>query len=1022
MALNKRKVLDAARKHAQKGAKAKALKEYDRLLTADPGDSKLLLEIGDAYRRWGQPEDAIAQYSKVAAQYQQDGFDARAVAVFKQILNLDPKHFAAYVSLAELYERMGLDSEAIAALQTAADGYHKEGRKPEALELLRQMAALDPSNTTNRLKVAELLRHEGMEDGALDEYQAVAKELRNQPEEVITVQRRILELRPDHLETLIALTRNLISAGEFERAEPPAVRALKVTGEPEQHELLMDLYAQGGNEAKLADATRGLAKLYRERGDEEKARELMQRVPTEKVEAEGAATSSPRLAVDLSETPEPAFGDAELLGDEPFLSSDDALDLSASSAEIGLNSDMDLGAGLEEIELESPQDVSRAPEKSQQVALPLPEGDPDQLLAEASVYLRYGKAEQAIASLRSVIAQEPKHRAALEKLGEAYAEQAQNSEAVEVWLRAAEQIRADGDASALEILRDRIATLDPVLAEQIEAIQARPTDSSEGSAVSRAAGDPEITFAEGAEFELDLDLDLSLDQNVDEATEIGSGPALDFETPDGDSTDEFEIELGDDSSPFTDTAADETSAAEPLELDLSLNGLNAADEDDDDGAIEFEIDPEDLSDEGAQETPELELVNEDSSGSESTPASDSGQAAAGETSLDEEVEEAEFYIAQDMFDEARAILVRILEIAPDHIKALLLMGEILAADDQQGAVSESPSAPAAGALQVDAEATLLLDDDDTSDGEPSVEASAGDELETDIEVELEDYVEVTSEVSDSKDVAAPKAAEEPVDAGESFDLREALAEVLDEDTQVDPHDTSGVLSTVEGGLGSIFSDFKKGVSATLEPDDYDTRFDLGIAYREMELFDDAIDEFRVCLDSPNRRFGSFYLMGLCARDLSRWEEAVNHIEQALTLPGIPEERLAGVYFDLSIAQEGSGDRDRARESLQRVLKIDAGFADAADRLAMLESGQSPLPEVKEADEWYESFDDVFSADDGEADEETLAEAAPVEAYESFEDIVTETQAEVVEAEPVDQAEEPDPGDSKKSRRRKISFV
>jgi len=169
LALNKRKVLETARKHAQKGAKAKALKEYNKLLKADPRDAKLLLEVGDAYRRWGQAEEAIAQYGKVAQQYRQDGFDARAVAVFKQILNLDPKHYAAYVSLSELYQRMGLDSEAISALQTAADGYHKEGRKAEALDLLRQTAALDPTNTTSRLKVADLLRQEGMDSEANSE-------------------------------------------------------------------------------------------------------------------------------------------------------------------------------------------------------------------------------------------------------------------------------------------------------------------------------------------------------------------------------------------------------------------------------------------------------------------------------------------------------------------------------------------------------------------------------------------------------------------------------------------------------------------------------------------------------------------------------------------------------------------------------------------------------------------------------------------------------------------------------------
>ncbi len=120
MAVNKRKVLDAARKFAQKGAKEKALKEYNTLLKLDPRDAKLHLEIGDCYRRWGQTEEAVTQYSRVAEQYKGDGFDARAVAVFKQILNLDPKRYVAYVSLSELYQRMGLDSEALGALQSAA--------------------------------------------------------------------------------------------------------------------------------------------------------------------------------------------------------------------------------------------------------------------------------------------------------------------------------------------------------------------------------------------------------------------------------------------------------------------------------------------------------------------------------------------------------------------------------------------------------------------------------------------------------------------------------------------------------------------------------------------------------------------------------------------------------------------------------------------------------------------------------------------------------------------------------------
>ncbi|MFV2035241.1 MAG: endolytic transglycosylase MltG, partial [Halocynthiibacter sp.] len=112
--------------------------------------------------------------------YKGDGFDARAVAVFKQILNLDPKRYSAFVSLAELYQRMGLDAEALGALQSAADGYHKEGQKHEALDLLRKMATLDPTNTTSRIKVADLLRQEELLSEAVTEYDAATAELERQ--------------------------------------------------------------------------------------------------------------------------------------------------------------------------------------------------------------------------------------------------------------------------------------------------------------------------------------------------------------------------------------------------------------------------------------------------------------------------------------------------------------------------------------------------------------------------------------------------------------------------------------------------------------------------------------------------------------------------------------------------------------------------------------------------------------------------------------------------------------------------
>ncbi len=1015
MALHKRKVLETARKHAQKGAKAKALKEYNKLLTADPRDAKLLLEVGDAYRRWGQAEEAIAQYGKVAQQYRQDGFDARAVAVFKQILNLDPKHYAAYVSLSELYQRMGLDSEAITALQTAADGYHQEGRRSEALDLLRQTAALDPTNTTSRLKVAELLRQEGMDSEALSEYQAVAEELENQQdrEQVRVVLARILELKPDHIDALTSLVKNLLSAGEFDPAETFAIRALNVSAEPMQYQLLMDLYSQSGDETKLADATRGLAKLYRERGDEEAARDLMQRLPVEEID------SRSRLAVDVSEVAEPVLADDELLDEEPFLTLDEEADVDVASADVTEAPGVD---GVEfELGLEDEEPQPGDPVEPDT----LPEGDPDQLLAEANVYLRYGKRDQAIASLRGVITQDPVHRAALEKLGEAYAADGQSGPAVEFWQRAAALVLEAGDGEALAVLKDCVAALDPAAAEQMGSVEisAPPVE------VPEIALEHDTAIDEVAASDSQAEISLELDAPAEDDDESSDGVSMSGDEED----DEFEIKIDDETFEI-ETDSDEGESQSDLQAanpEASATAVNRSSFEDDD-SVEFDFDVDELT----------QLTTDSVAGSSTTTSAKIG----------EELEEAEFYLAQDMYDEAEEILSRVLELVPNQPSAMLRMGEIEAArgehpnsgvgeatpdetsvvaaeqtfDGSDSDVKADADADAETEAEIEIDVDVDIDDDD--DDEIAVDENSDRELHVDVDVDASVPEEPAGEEPDQQSAAVeedkgevPDADSADEDSEASFDLREALADVLSDDEETPTGNaSSSVLSTVEDGFGSIFSDFKKGVSATLEEGDFETRYDLGIAYREMGLYEDAIGEFRICLDSPTRRFDSLYLMGICARDLSRFADSVNHFEQALALPKIPSERLAGVYFDLALAHVGAGETDRACDCLRQTIEFDASFPGAAERLAELEAGAETSPQLAEPGEVFESFDDLFEAEDDEGGDDEIAEAIPAEAL---------PEAEVVEAEPEKAAvsDEAAPSDAetksrKKSGRKKISFV
>jgi tetratricopeptide (TPR) repeat protein len=603
----------------------------------------------------------------------------------------------------------------------------------------------------------------------------------------------------------------------------------------------------------------------------------------------------------------------------------------------------------------------------------------------------------------------------------------------------------------LGVLRDRIAALDPAAAEQIGSVEAVAPSTSE------------------IELDLHVEVDLDLDGAIDAVASSETQSGLDFDT----GGDDFEIEVEDDVI-GGESETDPTVSEEPEQtIEVPSSQIEI---DDEEGDISFVLgldsedlgdalsEPDDVTASGEKEQGDFEFEVQDLADSPTGSASAAGMTMTG-AKVTEELEEAEFYIAQDMFDEAEEVLSRILEVIPNHPSAMLRMGEIAAA---RGSQVDGPMAEKApdGVTEVPAESTFdgtandfdvtarLGEDEDQLDLDSEFEVELDDDYdddvtdeeehtltaaETDASLEPEPEPNVDVEVASADDssledgdtVPAESVAGSEEDANESFDLREALADVLGGDEKLrNDDDTSGVLSTVEDGFGWIFSDFKKGVSETLEEGDFETRYDLGIAYREMGLYEDAIGEFRICLDSPVRRFDSLYLMGICTRELTRFDDSVNHFEQALALPDIPAERLSGVYFDLSFAQEGIGQIERACASVQRVLEIAPDFPGASERLADLEAGETMSTKLGEPGEGFESFDELFGDDDDDkGGDSAMVEAVPAEAFESFGDVIEHAEA-VLESEeaPPDSDPEPEPDpnansqSARKSGRKRISFI
>jgi tetratricopeptide (TPR) repeat protein len=427
--------------------------------------------------------------------------------------------------------------------------------------------------------------------------------------------------------------------------------------------------------------------------------------------------------------------------------------------------------------------------------------------------------------------------------------------------------------------------------------------------------------------------------------------------------------------------------------------------------------------------------------------------------LAEELEEAEFYYQQDLHDEAEAVYRRILKVAPEHPAVLERLAELAAArgeDPAQATASAAPPNRKKAAEPPEQKAPVQ----DAAEEPASVEGSDSDDSEdhtevAEVSIDLDDEqpaVQIDpppavrpgdvsakgggdargeSSTQDLKaggaEAAAPEAvaasAESSEDSGH-FDLAAELRDVLEGDDDGRSGDAAGsVKSTVEEGFESIFADFKQGVSATVSEDDYETRYDLGIAYREMELYEDAIGEFRLCLESTSRKVGSLHMMGLCALDLGRTQDAANHLEQALATPDLAEEQRAGLLFDLGRAFEASGDVDRARSSYEAATETDPDFPGIQERLEALTRGGAGGGSGQAGDgggaEGFESFDDLV------ADANKVEEEEP-ESFESFDDVIAEADGEPA-------VEEPEAGDvkaskskskstRKKKKKKKISFV
>ena len=93
--------------------------------------------------------------------------------------------------------------------------------------------------------------------------------------------------------------------------------------------------------------------------------------------------------------------------------------------------------------------------------------------------------------------------------------------------------------------------------------------------------------------------------------------------------------------------------------------------------------------------------------------------------------------------------------------------------------------------------------------------------------------------------------------------------------------TDTVIDTDPDGFESVLQSFKKGIHEQIGPDECDARYDLAIAYKEMGLVDDAIENLELAIQGGARQVEALSLLASCKLELGKPVEAVIHLEMAL---------------------------------------------------------------------------------------------------------------------------------------------
>jgi len=954
--------------YASQGFTVKAIAMYKKLSKLK-ASMECVLRLAELYTQQGLFNDARAQYLLVAEDFLKSGQLDQAVRIFQKTLEMDPDNVPMRTKLAEVYLRLGKKEEAWKILTAAAESLRAKGQLAAADEILQRMLKLEPGNSYALVlrgkaaveagdfkaaieclgKVPDLdtnpeglraLFHAYLRSKRYPEALTLAGKLANVHDDISAVNEYTTALMEaqqyrDVLPVFEEFCDRLLRADQARLLE--SLRSLigYLRDDTQALETLLQLFHKAGESTHLTEIYELLAHANVQAGDLDKARDyylkLTQLEPGNEMHAQNY-----QQVLAKQGTP----GGTHLI-----------------SAEEG-------SALADELETTAPFVEQRYDDET---ALAVRSA-----MTDAELFISYNMPAKALGPLISALPKAPRDLRLNQKLAALHTRAGRFAEAA-VSLRTLESIYRDaGHADEASRYAD--------LASKYEE-RSGVTKSADVTATSHGVQEFEVAApAHEAEAEI-AHSPAEEPQELPKSVTTPSGLFFHGAAPVPAATavpENTEAAV----APPSETA--EIDLSSEWEQDLTVDSVPAVEEP---VAPVEEVSP----------TPVMASMDNE-------PAQAEVEAAPAEVAepvtpnLDESIEEVRFYLGQGMTDQADELLAKLEALSPGLPElAVLRLGvdsarqiavtlpepEIEAipeapAIEEDPAIEEAPAVAAAGRQPWPSERPVLqemVSEIEASLGDgfvaetPAVEeapvayaegvvegtasaqqfrAGTLDEFVSDLEASLgNDFPTAPAAVVPQAPapaaavpvaraaVAATSSAASGSAAGAAPALQIPPPQPVSEPQAAQPF--------VGVDLSDMFGELKTELEAggTSADEDPETHYNLGVAFREMGLLDEAIGEFqKVCQatehgHSFNQIMQTYTWLAQCFLDKGVPEAAVRWYEKALKIPSIDQETRTALHYELASSFENAGNRSAALSNFLEVYGSNIDYRDVGERIKAL---------------------------------------------------------------------------------------